>query len=175
MIGFLIKCLLASFIAFIATAEKLPIWLNENKDEVRSESVNEDGGAHGSALICPFTELRKAKEYNPESGCALLSTGVPRFLRKNSFSSTLVICATKPTISTSGIILDEKDLVRLGMVVHGRSLIAYIYPGPDTSVSFMEDNIIMNSTARLANIKSITFKSSASNALRNCSDLRPIL
>ena len=62
----------------------------------------------------------------------------------------------------------------VGMVVHDRSLIAYVYPGPDTSISFMEDNVKLNNTARFANIKSIIFKSSATDVPGNCSDLKSI-
>ena len=143
-----------------------PIWLNEMGDEVVEELTISTAGIR--VLYCPFIQTRKIKEYNPVAGCALVASMVPRYLRKNGFTSTMVMCATN---ATSGVQINESVLTRLGLVVHGRSLIAYLYPGPATSLTFYENNIESSSAQRVMNIKSLIFKSNSSIAPTNCSDI----
>ena len=73
--------------------------------------------------------------------------------------------------ATSGVHVDEATLTRLGFVVHGRSLVAYLYPGPDTSLTFYENNIESESVQRILNIKSLIFKSNSSMVPTNCTDI----
>lgn len=144
-----------------------PIWLNEMGDEVAEEITISTEGI--PVLYCPFIQARKIKEYNPVSGCALVASMVPRYVRKNGFTSTMVMCAMN---ATSGVQIDETILTRLGLVVHGRSLISYLYPGPATSLTFYENNIEINSAQRIMNIKSLIFKSNSSISPTNCSDIQ---
>ena len=143
-----------------------PIWLNEMGDEVTEESTISTEGIR--VLYCPFIHPRKIKEYNPVAGCAVVASMVPRYVRKNGLTSSMVMCAKN---ATSGVHVDEATLTRLGFVVHGRSLVAYLYPGPDTSLTFYENNIESESVQRILNIKSLIFKSNSSMVPTNCTDI----
>jgi hypothetical protein len=145
-----------------------------------------------ATVICPFNMWKRSQGYTPPSGCALVSSKIPSYLKKGQSTNAFVICSSQKIGKVS---IEESSLLGLKMFdKKGDSLISYIFPGPQTTINFFEGNLpdgqsytFMNNPDPVSqslankdfeskksindNIKSLEFVSTADQSPMTCSDV----